>query len=194
MNITTFAKPGEKNVIDPDYRRKVRVDGVSFLVSLEPGCWSGNLAIYVDGPKRFGSGIFRSRRAFSRAVFADLEKLIKGIRLAPCRMPACKGRYVAGNFLAFTNPKKFCRRHWGTYLHVRAVKAAAKQNAMEQKSDAAKKSRGYRYKAIVWIHRDDRDDTAVRLYFKKKPSRGALAKEARARKSRLMGDVTVTRL
>ena len=74
-----------------------------------------------------------------------------------------------------------------------AEKERAELEARMARNDAKAKARGMRYKAWVWIHRDG-DDYAVVRYFNARPTKDALRRIARAKRSMILDDHQVERL
>lgn len=185
--------PGPKPRISVHFKRIVRVDGMRVRVELEPGCWvrGSTLGLYAAHPKA-GSVRLTSRRAFEKAGPADLEALIRRLRTAACRKPGCRQRRLVGNGPEPGNPKGLCERHRLQDILAEAERERARAREEEARHDAKKRAAGYRYKAVVWIHRDDCDDRAVVLYFREKPTRAALRREGRRRKSRLPDDFSLS--
>jgi hypothetical protein len=196
MNIVTFAKPGEENVISPDFQRRIVVDGVRIKIELESACWVGEnrLSIWARGGKRINAGMYKSRRSFKQATMMDLEQLIKRVKLAPCSINPCKGLYVVGDYMARYNPMHVCEHHRLSAIYASAAKMEAKEKAEADRYDAKQKEKGFRYKAIVWIHHNNRSDTSRRLYFVRKPTREQLTKECIGRSLETISDYTITRL
>ncbi len=191
MNTPNFAKPGEKNVIDPDYKRKVTIKGTNLLITLSGWIKNDPLEIRVDGKGSTAWGWYRSRKTFGNATWEDFEALVKKIRLEPCRKAGCDGRLVAGNRF---NPKRLCYDHQRLIAKENAEKEEAKRRISDKTRDAIKKENGYRYKAVIWIHRDDSDDYSVQTYFRTRPRKIQLAGIARKERSRLLYDFTVMKL
>ena len=75
-----------------DLDRRIVVDGARVRIELEPACWfdGSRLAILVRGGP-VGGARYASRRLFARCTQADVEKLIRRIRLASRRRPGCRG-------------------------------------------------------------------------------------------------------
>lgn len=197
MQFEAFAKPGDSHVLSHDFTRKVTVDGVRITIGLEEGCWVGSSRLGIlAGGAGVGSGIYRSPRSFKRATMADLERLIKRIKFSPCKKPSCKGRYLVDDRgpMRSGNPNGFCERHRLSDINTRYKKGAAAHDADLARRDAQKKAQGFRYKATVWLHHNDRSDTYVELYFTRRPTKAALIKAASRRHSKLLGDHTITRL
>jgi hypothetical protein len=184
--------------VPPDVRRtfvrRVTVGGLKLKVELLPAVWLAApfTGIMVSsGPGQ--SVAFKIERPFARATKADYDRLVRRIRVAPCRRPGCLGRYLVGEHTPVENPDGLCRRHWLADLPVKAAKEEAERAAQAARDDRKARARGMRYKAWVWIHRDG-DDVAVVRYFKARPPRETLRRIARAKRSVDLGDHHVERL
>jgi len=167
------------------------VGGLKVKVELLPAVWLAApfTGILVSaGPGHCVS--FTIDRPYARATKADYERLIRRIRVAPCRCPGCRGRYLVGGQTADDG---LCRRHWLAELPVQAAKAEAEAAARIARDDAKAKDRGMRYRAFVWIHRDG-DDCAVVRYFPARPSKEALRRIARAKRSMIGDDFQIEKL
>ena len=92
-----------------------------------------------------------------------------------------------------TADDRLCRRHWLAELPIQAAKAQAEAAARTAREDAKAKARGMRYRASVWIHRDGNDYAVVR-YFPARPTKDALRRIARAKRSMIIEDFQVERL
>ena len=193
MSGPTFS--GRKSTISVDFRRTVVVGGLKVRVELEPGCWvrGGRLGLRANHPVA-GSARLTSRRTFEKAAPADLEAMIRRLRVVRCRFPGCRSPNLVGDGKEPGNPKAYCERHRLRDILAAAAKIQARIDVKQAILDAARKGQGYRYKASIWIHRDDRDDAAVVLYFRERPGLSRLRREARRRKSRILDDAHVERL
>jgi hypothetical protein len=79
-------------------------------------------------------------------------------------------------------------------LEDRARAAEDAQRRVLEAEEAAKRARGFRYVATIWIHRDDRDDAFVRRYFRTRPKTTELRAIAAAQKSVVLDDHAVHRI
>jgi len=186
---------GKKSTISVNFHRTVVVGGLKVRVELEPGCWvrGARLGLMANHPVA-GSARLTTRRTFEKATPADLDAMIRRLRAAKCRYAGCKNPNLVGDGREPGNPKAYCERHRLKDIVTAAAKVQAEIDVKQAIVDAAWRGKGYRYKATVWIHRDDRDDEAVVLYLKDKPTPARLRQEARRRKSRILDDVHVERL
>jgi hypothetical protein len=196
MILSTFARPGDEHVIEADYCLTTRVNGKKIFVTLEPSCWVGRkskLGISVSG-KNLGGGIIRGRKFFSNATKDDLIKLINQIQLTSCSVKKCKNMYIKGYDEHHRNPHSFCDTH-----RLKEISNKARQEehkiALEQKAvDLEKKEKGYRYKATIWIHRNDSDDRFIYRYFKIRPLKRDLTIIASAAGSEISDDYSISKL
>jgi len=196
MILDTFAKPNDTNVISADYTETHWLGKVRITIHLELSCWvgSGKLAITVDG-KGLTGGRYVSRKRFKTATYADLQNLIKRIRLEKCSTAGCKSHYLKTDDLLKINPDAYCSRHFYTHLRKGAAIEEVRVQTKETFFDNKNRAKGYRYKAIIWIHRaTNRDDYFVRLYYKNKPRKKDLANEALSRMSKIIDDYQVFKL
>ncbi len=193
MNISTFAKPGEKNVMPVNFYRTVKVGKHRLSARLAPHCWvRGNrLAFVIRG--RIGSAVVESKHLFQRATWTDVETALKRIRLASCRWPGCKREYLVDSREKLVNPKKLCERHRKADWKQEVAKVEKQLNKERAVYDAKKKTQGFRYLAIFWIHSRSGDKSAA-VYFKTKPSKALLIKEGNKRRANLSDTVTVAKL
>jgi hypothetical protein len=189
----TWSRPGLD--VPPELRRKVarrlRIGGLKVKVELLPAVWlqAPFTGILVSaGPGHCVS--FKIDRPYARATKADYERLIRRIRVAPCRRPGCRARYLVGGPTADDG---LCRRHWLAELPARAAKEEAEVAARIARDDANAKARGMRYRAFVWIHRDG-DDYAVVRYFPARPTKEALRRIARGKRSMITEDFQIEKL
>jgi hypothetical protein len=189
----SWSRPGTD--VPPAVRRKfarrLSVGGLKLKVELLPAVWldapfTGILA--SAGPGHSVS--FTIDRPYTRATKADYDRLIRRIRVAPCRRPGCRGRYLVDGQTA---EDALCPRHWLAELPGKAAQAEAEVAARLARDDAKAKARGMRYRAFVWIHRDG-DDYAVVRYFPARPTKEALRRIARAKRSMIVEDFQVEKL
>jgi hypothetical protein len=193
MILASFAKPDDQNVIPYDYEKVLTIRGERVRIMLEPSCWQGGrLGILVRS--RHSGACLRSRRSFKHATMADFQELIERIRFVPCTMPGCKRKRIPGDLDWRSNRHGFCKQHRLEAIHAEGEKERQREKEERARDDARQKAKGSRYKAIVWIHRDDQDDYAVIEYFKTRPSKSQLKRLALKRKSRIVGDWSVERL
>jgi hypothetical protein len=193
MSGPTFG--GKKSTISVDFRRTVDVGGLKIRVELEPGCWvrGARLGLMARHPVA-GSARLLSRRTFEQATPADLDRMIRRLRIVKCRVRGCTRPNLVGDGKEPGNPKAYCERHRLKDIVTAAAKIQAEIDVKQAIVDAAWRGKGYRYKATIWIHRDDCNDSAVVLYLKGKPTPARLRQEARRRKSRVLDDAHVERL
>jgi len=141
-----------------------------------------------------GSARLLSRRSFERATEADIDAMLRRLRLQRCRHPGCARLNLVGDGKPLGNERGYCERHRLQDIAVSAAREQAKLDAERARSDGLKKARGFRYKATLWIHRDHGDDAGVVLYFVKKPAAAGLRREAARRRSRILDDFHVEKL
>jgi hypothetical protein len=173
------------------FARRISVGGLKIKVELLPSVWLAApfTGILVSaGPGHSVS--FTIDRPYERATKADYDRLIRRIRVSPCRRSGCRGRYLVGGQ---TTEDGLCRRHWLAELPGKAAQAEAEVAARIARDDAKAKARGMRYRAFVWIHRDG-DDCAVVRYFPARPTKDALRRIARAKRSMILEDFQVEKL
>jgi len=193
MREPTFS--GQRSNISVNFRRVVVVAGLKVRVELEPGCWVRGSRLGLMAHHRVaGSARLTSRRLFEKATPADLEAMIRRLRIVKCRVRGCTRPNLVGDGKEPGNPKAYCERHRLKDIVTAAAKIQAEIDVKQAIVDAAWRSKGYRYKATLWIHRDDCNDSAVVLYLKDKPTPARLRQEARRRKSRVLDDAHVERL
>ncbi len=171
--------------------RRLTVGGMKLKVELLPSVWLAapfTGLLVSAGPGHSVS--FTIDRPYARATKADYDRLLRRIRVAPCRRPGCRARYLVGGQTADDG---LCRRHWRAELPAKARQAEAEAAARIARDDAKAKARGMRYRAFVWIHRDG-DDYAVVRYFPVRPNPEALRRIARAKRSMIVEDFQVERL
>lgn len=182
-------------MIDLDFKRVITLRGVKMRIELEPSCWVGKspLGILVRG-NTAGAATFNSPRLFDDASEADLEKLIKTIKLVGCTHPKCKRLVLVGVYSNLYNETVLCEPHRMAEIRKRGAIEKAKEDAKKAARDAKAKAKGFRYKTRVWIHRDDRDDFYMLDYHRKRPTKAALDKIAKKCKSRLLGDYSIDKL
>lgn len=173
------------------FTRRIRVDGVALKVELLPSLWikAPFYGILASSPTA-GSVSIMIRRPYARAGRQDFDRLVRRIRTSPCTRPGCARRYLLGGS---DNPDGLCRPHWAADVKAEAARERADQKARTARDDARARAKGFRYRAVVWIHRDRGDRYVVR-YFRSRPSPTDLQGIAARHRSRILGDFTLTRL
>lgn len=187
---------GSRSTISVNFARTVRVKGLQVRVELETGCWvrGSRLALRAGHPVAGGVRL-QSRKTFERATEADLDALIRRLRVARCRKPGCAKPVLVGDgHPPRWNRKGLCERHRLKDITDAAAVHETKVNAEIARRDAAKKAKGFRYKATIWIHRDEGDDVCCIEYFVRKPSAAEVRAIARRRRSRILDDFLVEKL
>ena len=193
MTEPTFS--GKRSTISVNFRRIVTVGGLRVRVELEPGCWvTGSRLGLMARHAIAGSARLVSRRAFEKATPADLDAMIRRLRVVRCRFPGCKSPNLVGDGREPGNPKAYCERHRLRDIVASAAKLQAKLDAAKARADDAAYRRGFRYRATVWVHADGGDDTYAVLYFQEKPTPPQIRKLARRKGSRLPDDFRIERL
>jgi len=193
MSEPTFS--GKRSAISVNFVRTVTVGGIQVRVELEPGCWvTGSRLGLMASHRVAGSARLLSRRLFEKATPADIDAMLPRLRVVRCRFKGCKAPNLVGDGRPWGNPKGYCSRHRLKDIVEAAAKMQEKLDAANARADEAAVRRGFRYKATVWIHRDDGDDTAAVLWFVEKPTPTLLRKAAKRMRSRLPDDFHVERL
>jgi hypothetical protein len=189
----TFTTPGMDvpRAIRRKYTRRISVDGMKLKVELLPSLWiqAPFYGILATSPTA-GSVAIMIRRPYQRATPQDFEHLVRQIRTEPCSKPGCTRRYLLGGP---DNPGRVCRPHWLKDLDAEAARERAEAKARDARDDARAKAKGFRYKAVVWIHRDG-DDRYLVCYFKARPGQETLQRVAARKRSLILDDFTVSRL
>src|SRR5512144_1316428 len=110
MSGPTFS--GKKSTISVDFRRSVVVRGLKIRIELEPGCWvrGARLGLMARHPVA-GSARLTSRRTFEKATPADLDRMIRRLRVVKCRYPGCKDPHLGGDGKEPETPNAACERH-----------------------------------------------------------------------------------
>ncbi len=182
-------------MLRPDFQCDIVVGGVTIQVEMEPGCWIGNgrLAILASG-KDVGGDTYSSTREFNKATDADVKRLLKKIKLAPCSVTGCNGRFIAGERFELYNKERHCEPHRRQALKERDAAEQVRQKAKQAAADTKQKAKGFTYKATVWIHRDGRSDTYVVTYFKTKPTKDELTTLAKKHRSKIVDDFRIQKL
>jgi hypothetical protein len=190
MTEPTFS--GKRSTISVNFSRIVTVGGLKVRVELEPGCWvTGSRLGLLASHRVAGSARLTSRRTFEKATEADLEAMIRRLRVVRCRFPGCKSPNLVGDGREPGNPKAYCERHRLQDIVAAAAKVQAKLDAKKAQADDAAYRRGFRYMATIWIHQDGGDDTYAVLYFAEKPTAALIRKLALRRGSRLPDDFRI---
>ena len=193
MSEPTFS--GKRSAISVNFRRTVRIGGLQVRIELEPGCWvTGSRLGLMASHRIAGSARLISRRLFEKATPADIDAMLPRLRAVRCRFKGCKAPNLVGDGRPWGNPKGYCARHRLKDIVEAAAKVQEKLDEANARADGAAYRRGFRYKATVWIHRDDGDDTYTVLWFAEKPTPALLRKAAKKRRSRLPDDFHVERL
>lgn len=193
MSEPTFS--GKRSAISVNFRRTVTVGGLRVRVELEPGCWvSGSRLGLMASHRIAGSARLVSRRLFERATPADIDAMLPRLRVVNCRFPSCKAPNLVGDGRPRGNEKGYCERHRLKDIVEAAAKVQAKLDAAKARADDAAYRRGFRYRATVWVHRDDGDDRYSVLWFVEKPTAKLLRKVAKRSGSRLPNDFQIERL
>ena len=184
--------------VPPEVRRKfarrITVGGLKVKVELLPSVWLAapfTGILVSSGPGHSVS--FTIPRPYAKATKADYDRLIRGIRVAPCRKPGCRNRILEGATTGVKELDGLCPRHQASDLPMLAEKERAELEARMARDDAKAKARGMCYKAWVWIHGDG-DDYAIVRYFKTRPAKEPLRSIARAKRSMVLDDYQVERL
>jgi len=176
------------------FARRLTVDGLKLKVELLGSVWLGapHTGLMVSSG-RGHTASFILQKPYARATKADYDRLVRKIRVAPCRKPGCRNRYLVGAANDCPDLAGLCLRHWRAEIPLLAAKEQAERKALDARDDAKAKARGMRFKAWVWIHRDG-DDYAVVQYFPSRPTKEALRRIARAKRSMIVDDIQVQRL
>lgn len=189
-----FAKPGDKNVISPDYEREIKVQGKTLFVQLAMGCWQGGpLRVYVGSKDNVAGGEFSTRKDFDKATFSDLEKLLKKIKLTRCSVAGCKGHYMNCDPFFAPNPK-LCAVHIKKDRDKVIAEIENKMAAKQKRKDDAAVKKGFRYRGVVWIHPKHGSDYCLMEYYKKKPTKPFLKAIAVKRRSQITNDFMAVKL
>lgn len=188
--------PWKRHAISLDWKRDLVVDGRKVHTELEPACWTTGCRLgIIVGAGRLGSATYRSRRLFDRAEKKDLDALVKRIRFGPCTHPGCRTpRLLDSDWPPAKYRTELCERHRLAAIGAKYAPERERLAKEEAAWDAKRKALGHRWKAIVWIHHNNRDDEAVWLTYRKRPTKAQLAKVARRHHSALMGDWSVRKL
>ena len=176
------------------FTRRLTVDGLKLKVELLPSVWLAApfTGIMVSaGPGHSVS--FTIPRPYAKATATDYDRLVRRIRVAPCRRSGCRSRVLVGASTGVKELDGLCRRHQAEDLPVLAERERAALEARMARDDAKAKARGMRYKAWVWIHRDG-DDYAVVRYFPARPKKDDLRAIARDKRSTILDDHHLERL
>jgi hypothetical protein len=193
MSEPTFS--GQRSTLSVNFSRVVAVGGLKVRVVLEPGCWVRGSRLGLLASHRIaGSARLVSRRTFERATPADIDAMLRRLRVVKCRRPGCSSPHLVGDGRPLGNEKGNCERHRLQDILAAAAKEQAKIDAGRAARDAGKKRQGFRYKATVWIHRDDRDDAWLELFYVEKPTIRRVRKEAARRRSRILDDFHIEKL
>jgi len=192
----TFSRPGTD--VPPEvrkaYERRRTVDGVKLKAELLPSLWlkAPFYGIMVTS-KSAAPVTLKIDRSFQRATDLDFERLLSRIRTAACSRPRCKKRYLVGDETAAVNPNRVCKTHWMADVRAEAARERAAAEAREAQEDARARTKGLRYRAVVWIHAGG-DDRYVVQYFVRKPALGQLRKIAARHHSKILEDYHITRI
>lgn len=192
-DVPTFNAPGMD--VPPDVRRRFRrrivLDGLRLRIELLPSLWKlapfyGILASTSDHQH----ASYLIQRPYARCGAKDYEKLLARVHTAPCSRSRCGRRCLADDP---GNPDALCRPHWTAQLKKDVAREQAEASARTAREEARAKARGFRYKAVVWIHRDG-DDVYVVRYFKTRPTRRALRDVAARKRSMILDDYSLAKL
>ena len=193
MSEPTFS--GKRSAISVNFARTVTVGGLKVRVELEPGCWvTGSRLALMASHRVAGSARLVSRRRFDQATPPDIDAMLPRLRVVKCRLKGCRAPNLVGDGRPWGNEKGYCARHRLKDIVDAAAKVQAKLDEARARADDAAYRRGFRYKATVWVHRDDGDDTCSVLWFVEKPTPELLRKLSKQRRSRLPDDFHVERL
>lgn len=184
--------------VPPEIRRtfvrRMTIVGLRIKVELLPSLWlkAPFYGILVTSPTERPVS-FKIDRPYARATKADFDRLLRRVRVEPCRAAGCRRPFLEGEDWRTDNPRRLCKRHWTADLEAQGKKDQADAAAQAARDDARARANGMRYKAYIWIHRDG-DDTAVVRYFAARPATAELRKIARGKKSMILDDHGVERL
>ena len=193
MSEPTFS--GKRSAISVNFKRLVTVGGLKVRVELEPGCWvTGSRLGLMASHRVAGSARLISRRMFEKATEADIDAMIRRLRVVRCRFPGCKSPNLVGDGRPWGNLKGYCSRHRLQDVVAAAAKVQEKLDAAQARADEAAYRKGMRFKSTVWIHRDDGNDTYTVLWFSEKPTAAMLRNVAVKMGSRLPDDFRIERL
>jgi hypothetical protein len=177
-----------------NFERRISVDGLKLKVELLGSVWRGAPFTGIMVSAARGHTVsFTIDRPYAKATKADYDRLIRRIRVAPCRRPGCRKRTLVGATTGVKALDGLCPRHQAADLPILAEKERAELEARMARDDARAKARGNRYKAWVWIHGDG-DDYALRRYFRTRPKKEELRRIARAKRSAIVEDFQVERI
>jgi hypothetical protein len=190
------SNPVPKPRTPADLKRSVTIRGLKIGVEVQTGSCGSRRRIRLRAWHRIaGSAVLVSRQTFAaQATEADITAMLRRLRLLPCRVPGCRNLRLAGDGKISGNEKGYCEPHRRRDLRRAAAKEESRRDSTATQYDAWMRSKGFRYKATLWIHRGDRNESAVALYRVDKPTRAELRNEAARRQSRILDDFHIDQL
>lgn len=173
------------------FTRRIRRDGLRLKVELLPSLWlkAPFYGILVSTPDHQHASYMIQRR-YARCGPKDFEKLLARVHTAPCSRAGCDRRFLADDP---SNTDALCRPHRTARLKRDAVRERAKADARLAREDDLARARGRRYRAVIWVHRNG-DDVYSTRYFRTKPTPEALRRIASRMRSKILDDLSVTKL
>lgn len=130
------------------------------------------------------------QRPYARCGAKEFEALLARVHTAPCSRPRCSRRCLGDDP---GNPARLCRPHWTAQLKKDVAREQKEADERLARGDARARKRGARFRAVIWLHRNG-DDVYVTRYFRTKPGDVELRRIARAKRSKILDDVSVVRL
>lgn len=181
--------------LPPDFDLVVRIGGLKIRVELDPGCLAGGRRIRLRARHPIaGSAGLTGRRPHALTTESEVVRMLRRLRLAPCAVRGCKNPRLVGDDGARGRAKEICEPHRLKALHRAAAKPESRKGAPPTVYDEWMRRKGFRYLATLWIYPSGRRESAVGLYFRRKPTRAELRKEAERRQSHLLDDYYIQEL
>ncbi len=190
--------PGPNHPWDPTYltrlTKKWKKQGVSFSAEV---FYTPNSFLQV-GIRAAGVGRIRrtSRTKFRNATDELFDQLCDEVTLIPCK--TCHKNKAFDPKIhkkKETNRHGQCEKCFMKPLRDAAKAEEEKCRQEEERMDALKKGRGFRYKLIAWVHpKSGGDDFGFVKYFKTKPSKKIIRNMLKRKSSALTDDYTLDKL
>lgn len=175
--------------IQKDWEKIIEIDGHEITAVVSPCSWMYHgygLQLTIDLDVGGRTYPVLKAKPFETATESDADELLKGVHLAECACPGCKGvQFVDPT----SNREGKCEKCFLGELNNEYEAAKAKADAEEAVIDKEKYEQGFRYKVIAWIHPErGGDDYSMALYCTIKPTKAAIKKELKKLGSSVLDD------